>query len=232
MISVIIPVYNRSDVLHQSLISLKAQTYKDIEVILVDDGSTPLITLDVSLFPFSFQIFRQKNAGAPAARNTGFKHAKGEFVIFWDADVIANSDMLEKMVQALEQHETSSFSYSNVYFGKKKMPAQAFNTVTLQQRNYIHTTSLIRRDAVIVWDESIQKFQDWDFFLSLMEAGKSGVWIDEYLFRFESGGTVSQWLPRIAYHAPFKWLPGIVSKVKKYEDATAIIQKKHHLSSD
>ncbi|HCM53574.1 MAG TPA: hypothetical protein DIS59_01340 [Candidatus Magasanikbacteria bacterium] len=112
------------------------------------------------------------------------------------------------------------------------MPARTFDVQSLQKRNYIHTSSLIRRKDVIAWDESLKKFQDWDYFLTLAEQGKTGVWIDEYLFDIETGGTMSEWLPRFAYFMPFKWLPGISRKVKKYEGAKYIIQAKHHLLND
>ena len=98
-------------------------------------------------------------------------------MIFWDADVIAEPDMLQKMYQTLQDHPGASFSYSNFYFGKKSMPAQTFNLQALQARNFIHSTSLIRREAVVSWDESLKRFQDWDLWLTMAEQGKTGIWI-------------------------------------------------------
>ncbi|PIR74951.1 MAG: hypothetical protein CO030_03790 [Candidatus Magasanikbacteria bacterium CG_4_9_14_0_2_um_filter_42_11] len=232
MISVVIPVYNRKEVLLRSLASLEIQTFHDFEVIIVDDGSSPAIRLQTTDYRFPIEFVRQENKGAPSARNKGFSLSKGEYVIFWDADLIAEPNMLEKMLEALDSHPEASFAYSNFTFGKKKMPGVAFDVKALQKRNYIVTSSLIRRKDVITWDESLKKFQDWDYFLTLSEQGKKGVWIEEYLFDIEVGGTMSEWLPRCAYHAPIKWLPGIAKRVKKYERAKKIIQQKHYLSDD
>jgi len=230
MISIIIPVYNRPEVLQRSLASLGAQTFRDFEVIVVDDGSE--VELQITNHKFKINLFRQENRGAPAARNKGFELSKGEYVVFWDADLIAEPDMLEKMLQALESNPKASFAYSNFTFGKKKMPGMAFDVEALKKLNYIDTSSLIRREDVIAWDESLKKFQDWDYFLTLAAQGKTGVWIDEYLFDIETGGTMSEWLPSFAYRAPVKWLPGIAKRVQKYEQAKKIIQEKHHPLND
>ncbi|EKD66918.1 MAG: glycosyl transferase family protein [uncultured bacterium] len=230
MISIIIPVYNHEEALHRSLVSLENQTFQDIEVIVVDDGSRK--KLEIGDWKFSFKLVHQENSGAPAARNKGFELSKGEYVIFWDADLIAEPEMLEKMVATLERNKNASFVYSNFVFGRKKMKGLQWSNVTIKQCNYVHSTSLIRRTDAILWDESLKKFQDWDYFLTLAEKGNIGIWLNEYLFRVELGGTMSAWLPRFAYHAPFKWFPGIAQKVQKYEVAKKIIQEKHHLSFD
>ncbi len=236
MISIIIPVYNHQDALERALASIEHQTCKDIEVIVVDDGSRFEVNLQ-SFFAkqkivFNLNFIRQKNKGAPAARNRGFELSKGEYVIFWDAEVVGEPEMLEKMLGVLEKNPEVSFVYSNFYFGKKKMPAQQFNNVKIQQCNYIHSTSLIRRKDFIRWDEKLRRFQDWDLWLTMAEQGKSGVWIDEYLFCVETGGTMSTWLPKMAYKKPWRWLPGIAGKVKAYEEAKLIVLEKHGLKID
>lgn len=232
-ISVIIPVYNHTQHLFDSLQSLRAQTYKNFEVIVVDDGSdTPLNQKEsMADVHFPIQWVRQEHGGAPVARNHGFQVSKGEFVIFWDADVIAEPVMLQKMYDVLVQHPETSFSYSNFYFGRKKMPACPFDRTTLKKNNYITTTSLIRRGAFPGWDETLKRFQDWDLWLTMAEQGKNGVWIPEYLFRvMPHHGGMSSWLPSFAYQAPWKYLPGISTKVRHYETARRVVLGKHHLS--
>jgi glycosyltransferase involved in cell wall biosynthesis len=227
MISIIIPVYNHQDALERALASIQKQTYKDIEVIVVDDGSDPEI--QISNFQFQIKLLRQENMGAPVARNMGMELAKGDYVIFWDADVVAEPEMLDKMVHALEQNPKASFVYSNHYFGKKKMTGRVFDIQSLQKINYIHSTSLIRRKDAVRWDESLKRFQDWDLWLTMADQGKSGVWIDEYLFRVDTGGTMSSWLPSFAYRKPWSLLPGIRERVRKYERARDIVIQKHGL---
>jgi len=228
LISIIIPVYNHEQALKQALASIAAQTYKDIEVIIVDDGSAIPVKCQVS--SVKCLILQQQNRGAPAARNRGLEEAKGECVIFWDADVIARPDMLERMHLALQQDSGASYAYSDFRFGWKKMPARPFDSEALRKNNYIHTTSLIRRSALPVkpWDESLKRFQDWDLWLTLLEQKKIGVHIPEYLFRvFSHKRGMSHWLPSFAYQAPWRWLPGVGGWVREYEAARAVVVKKH-----
>lgn len=226
LVSVIIPIYNHVDVLPSVLLSLEKQTYAPIEVIIVDDGSDRAVELPKT--PLPVRLVQQAHAGAPAARNSGFRESHGEYVIFWDADALGESSMIAKMVHALEEHPEASYAYSNWHFGRKKMPAGPFDPKRLRQMNYITTMSVLRRDAFPGFDESLKKFQDWDLWLTMLKQGKTGVWIPEYLFKtvpHKSG--MSAWLPSFAYQAPWKYLPGIRMKVRRYETARTLIRRKH-----
>lgn len=226
LVSIIIPVFNRQEAFERSLVSVLNQTYINKEIIVVDDGSNPLIKIDEP----QVQLFRQKNKGAPSARNFGFSRSKGDYVIFWDADTIAEPGALEKMVTALHNNPEASYVYSDFYFGKKKMPARAFDAEALKKINYITITSLIRRVDFPGFDESLKRFQDWDVWLTLLEKNKTGVYVPEYLFRvIDLKGTMSLWLPSFCYRAPWKWLPGIWKIVKMYEKGKKIVVEKHCL---
>ncbi|MBH41254.1 MAG: hypothetical protein CL685_00890 [Candidatus Magasanikbacteria bacterium] len=246
-ISIIIPVYNQQKVLHRALSSIAAQTHNNIEVIIIDDGSKIPIEQEkaqITALGFAYQednqqkkggniplqVHRQENAGAAAARNKGFSYASGEFVIFWDADVIGRPYMVERLYVALKQQPECAFAYCNFYFGKKKMPSQAFNYKVLQQRNYISTMSLIRHSDFPGFDSGLHRFQDWDLWLTLAKKGKKGVWVNMYLFRaIPHKYGISSWLPRCAYAVPWKYLPGIKKRVRQFETAKAEICKKHQL---
>lgn len=228
LISIIIPVYNHEQALEKALGSIFEQTYKDIEVIVVDDGSEEVISPKSKVIS-QMRVIRQDHKGAAAARNRGLEEVKGEYVIFWDADVIAEPEMLEKMIRALRTNPEASFVYSNFYFGWKKMKGGSYEATKLQRNNYIHSTSLIRRKEAIQWDESLKRFQDWNYWLSMAEQGKKGIWIDEYLFRVLPGGTMSSWLPKLAYKKPWRWMPGIRGKVRRYEEAREVVMEKHGL---
>lgn len=178
-------------------------------------------------------MLRQSHAGAPAARNKGLQEAKGDYVIFWDADVIGNPDMLQKLLAALQVHPEASYAYSNFYFGGKKMQSQSFNAEALKKNNYINTMSLVRRSAAIPWDESLKRFQDWDYWLTLAEQGKIGVWVPEFLYRaIPHTGGISSWLPSFAYRAPWRYLPFFKERVATYEEAMQIVRLKHRRSTD
>ena len=252
LISIIIPVYNQTEKLAKALDSIEKQSYNNLEVIVVDDGSASGVKPS-SRAPFGLSpqdrrqvegsqksiepkvkgrdivFLKQENKGAPVARNKGFESSKGEYVIFWDADIVGKYDMLEKMFQGLQNDLNTSYAYSNFYFGKKKMLAREFSAEELKKNNYIMTTSLIRREDFPGFDEKLKRFQDWDLWLTMIKAGKNGVWIDEYLFQADTGGTMSNWLPKIAYKKPWRYLPGIKKKVDSYFVAKKIVMEKHRL---
>lgn len=230
MISIIIPVFNQPQAFTRAIDSIAKQTDRDIEVIVVDDGSKPALAYYAT--GLSYKVIRQENQGAPAARNKGCQEARGDYVIFWDADVVAEPRMLEQLQNALQMHPEASYAYCHHYFGAKKMPARAFDAPALRQTNYIHTTSLIRRADLPAqgWDESLKRFQDWDMWLTMLDNNKIGQLVPEYLFRVvPHQGGMSQWLPSFSYQPPFKYLPGLRLRVKRYEDAAKIVRRKHGL---
>lgn len=107
IISVIMPVYNTEKYLPETIKSLKNQTFRDFEVICVDDGSTDStveILKSVAKEDSRFRIVYQKNAGAGAARNNGFRDAKGKYAIFLDSDDLFAPKLLEKLYHAAEKH--------------------------------------------------------------------------------------------------------------------------------
>jgi len=233
LVSIIIPVYNRVEIFEKSLLSAIQQNYENKEIIVVDDGSVEG-NVESGIWNVkkntnvNIIYYRQENKGAPVARNKGFELSKGDYLIFWDADIEAESDMLEKMAKKLDKKQDLSFVYSSFNLGKKKMLAKKFSPIELQKNNYIHTSSLIRREDFPLFDEKLKRFQDWDLWLNMVELGKKGEWIDEYLFTIISTGIISGWLPKFAYKKPWKNLPWWSEKVRNYEKAKKIIVEKHH----
>ncbi len=233
MISIIIPVYNHAKELVECLQSLVDQTEKDFEVIVVDDGSRAAFSVERSAFSFPIEVIRfDQNCGAPVARNEGFRHSKGDLVIFLDADVDLEPQALEIMKQTLGDHPEAAFAYSSFYFGWKLFRGRLFDTQALRQQNYIHTSSLMRRAAFPGFDESLKKFQDWDLWLSIAEHGGRGVWIEEPLFRVKTGGRrspISHWLPKAFYRIPWPILGYTPPTIRSYREAEEIVKRKHQI---
>ncbi|MFA5109212.1 MAG: glycosyltransferase family A protein [Patescibacteria group bacterium] len=233
MISIIIPVYNRAKTITKTLASIARQTYADYEVIIVNDGSTDGVDLVFAKYykklttDNNYLFINQNNQGAPAARNRGAREARGEYLFFCDADAILEAAALETMLAALENNPGASYAYASFYWGKKLFKVGEFDPKKLQAGPYIHTMALIRRNAFPAdgWDENIKKFQDWDLWLTMLAAGKSGVFIPQVLYQVLPGGTISSWLPSFAY----KYLP-FLPRVKKYQAALKIIKDKHGLN--
>lgn len=232
MISIIIPIYNQADKLRATLNSINLQTYRDLEIIIVNDGSRDnpeqafTKFLDESKTDLTFYFFNQNNAGAPAARNRGFKESKGDFLFFCDADATLEPQALEILLNTLIENREASYAFSAFKWGKKTFAVGNFDIEKLKREPYIHTMALIRREAYPAtgWDESIKKFQDWDLWLTMLENGKVGIFVNYILFNVAPGGTISSWLPSFAY----KLMP-FLPAVKKYKKAMAIIKAKHNL---
>ena len=105
MISIIVPVYNVKLYLDECVDSILAQDYKDFEIIIVDDGSTDGSSevCDKQKEKDSrIKVVHQKNGGLSAARNTGLKHAKGDFISFIDSDDMVSPSMYTDLIDALE----------------------------------------------------------------------------------------------------------------------------------
>ena len=113
MISVIVPVYNVENYLRTALDSLVAQTFKDFEVILINDGSTDLsgkiCEEYASLYP-NFFVYHKENGGQSEARNYGLKKAKGEFITFLDSDDYFEPYALEVFMQIQQKYDVDIVS--------------------------------------------------------------------------------------------------------------------------
>ena len=101
-VSVIVPVYNVEKYIRKCLDSIVSQTLNDLEIILVNDGSTdtsPAICEEYKRKDERIKMITQKNQGLSAARNAGLKDATGEYVIFIDSDDYIAENMLEILVE-------------------------------------------------------------------------------------------------------------------------------------
>jgi glycosyltransferase involved in cell wall biosynthesis len=234
LISVIIPTWNHLPELLECLKSLAVQTYRNIEVIVVDDGSTDGTAERMAGYqaPYPLKVhLLPQNRGAAAARNEGARMATGEGYLFLDADTVLRSDAVTTMVDALKKDQTIAFAYSSFRFGWKKFKSRAFDADALRHGPYIHTTALMRRDAFPGFDESLKKFQDWDLWLTVVEKGGKGVWIPEELFRIKTRAEgMSRWLPAFTHRIPwpiFGWTP---KEIIRYREWESVIKQKHHIA--
>ena len=189
MVSVILPVFNRPDMLVASVASVVSQTYRPIEIIVVDDGSTD-DTLRSALeladrHPGIVQVVKQENAGPGVARNAGLRRASGEFVQYLDSDDLLEPRKFEWQVAALREHPLAGVAYGltkrlNLVTGESRDWARTGGDIAaifpdfLAKRGWDTNSPLWRRetcDAIGPWSE-LRCMEDWEHDL---RAGLLGV---------------------------------------------------------
>lgn len=141
LISIIIPLYNTENYIADTLNSIAKQTYKNYEVIVVDNASTDssveIVNSYTELFASLKVIRRKENSGGPAApRNVGIENAKGEYVAFLDSDDVWHSDKLEKQVQFMIKY---NYNFSST----------AIVRIDGDGKLYRHNLDSLRRDLKI-----------------------------------------------------------------------------------
>ena len=119
IISVVIPLYNKESSIAQSLKSVLSQEHDDFEVVIVDDGSTDgSVGVVEAIHDSRIRLIRQENGGPSKARNTGVKNAKGEWILFLDADDELEPGALEYFAKNINKHFDTSFIFAPFYFSR------------------------------------------------------------------------------------------------------------------
>lgn len=131
-VSVIIPTYNEEDSIGRCLKSLASQTYKDFEVIVVDDGSTDTTALKLrgasKTYGIKIKVLNQEHKGPGAARNLGVKRARGEILVFIDADMTFEKDFIQKLAEPILKGKTiGTFSKEEFLANKDNVWARCWN---------------------------------------------------------------------------------------------------------
>lgn len=231
-VSIILPVYNHAQTIGRTLQSIINQTWQNYEIILVDDGSTDGLAQATQPWRDRLTLIAQPNQGAPVARNSGARQAKGEFLLFIDADTWLHPDMVTTMVQTIATHPSVAYTYSRFRFGPKGFRLHEFSVAKLRQQNYIHTSSLIRTKDFPGFDPDLRRFQDWDLWLTMADQGKLGLFIPLELFRVSQGRggmKASRWLPRFVYRLPWIGQGGGSTSIRRYREFEKRIRAKHKL---
>ncbi|MDP6670676.1 MAG: glycosyltransferase [archaeon] len=130
--SVIVPAYNAEKTMGKCLSALQAQTFKDFEVIVIDDGSKDQ-TAEIAAGFKGVKLLKQKNAGPATARNNGAKQAKGKIIVFLDSDCVAEKNWLEEMLAPLENSEIAGVQ--GTYKNKQKELIARFTHLEIEKRH-------------------------------------------------------------------------------------------------
>jgi len=195
-ISVVVPCYNGGCFLDQLLGSLAAQTFRDFEIVMVDDGSTDLPTQNkLASLDGAVRIIRQANRGLASARNTGFREARATFVVPLDCDDTLEPTFLEETFSALRQARSDvGFAFTHVRLGGTRAGIRACHFDGFDQLfvNELPYCLLIRKsawEAVGGYDEGMHDgYEDWEFSIRLLAAGYRGLEIAKPLFVYAVRG--------------------------------------------
>jgi glycosyltransferase involved in cell wall biosynthesis len=193
LVSVIIPYYNDGEFIDEAIESVLAQTYQNVEIIVVNDGSTDLAsqTKIQNYTKPKTTVIHQHNQGGAKARNTAFAHTKGQYILTLDADDKFAPTFIEKALAILiKQPQVGAVSCWVEIFGEKSFLWQLSggNFKDFVEQNRAVSCALIRRE---VWEqvggyreELRNAYEDWDFWLRVTKLGVSVYNIPEYLFLY------------------------------------------------
>jgi len=189
LVSIIIPAYNRADFTVKTIQSVLAQTYGNIELIVVDNGSTDDTKDRLKVFGDKIKYLYKVNRGVCAARNLGLTHAKGEFIAFLDNDDLYLPNKVELSVNFLKQRSDYGFVHTDAYLvdaedqivglnGHRKRKYQGWIRNRLLLTNFVcNPTVMLRRECfekIGIFDEKLFIPADWDLWIRIAENYKIG----------------------------------------------------------
>lgn len=195
LVSVIIPCYNDYRYIQEAINSINNQTYKNVEIIIVDDGSG-VATQNIlkAIVQENLTILYQENSGPSAARNTGIKHAKGDYILTLDADDCFDASFVSKALNCLVVNSKVGLvsCWIKVFTERgiiEKFKPEGGDLKILILGNGASAGSVLFRKQCWIdaggYDENMKKgYEDWEFNISVVKAGWEIKIIEEYLFNY------------------------------------------------
>lgn len=236
LVSVIMPCYNDGQYIQESINSVLCQTYPNIELIIINDGSTDPdtnIILD-SIAHDRIRVLHTKNLRPAGARNIGIADACGKYIMPVDSDDLISKDYIEKAVRIIESDDSIGVVYCRAdLFGEQtgrwNLPDYSFKSMLLD--NIVFVTALFKKND---WEkvggfstEMDNGMEDYDFWLSILELRKTIYQIPEVLFHyriksisrtteFQKNGEIVQEIYRKIYYRHKKFY-------EEYRDEYALV---------
>lgn len=194
-VSIVITNYNYGRYVEQAIRSALDQTHGDVEVIVVDDGSTDNSLQIIRRYPV--QLVEQTNQGLAAARNNGAALASGDYLLFLDADDILTVTYVSRCLSALQSASANvAYAYTQMQiFGAENAlyASRSFEPRALLEGNYIHASALMRKTVFIrvggydmTWRHALEDYELW---VRMLANGYAGTFIREPLLRYRKHGT-------------------------------------------
>ena len=186
MISIIIPLYNKEPIIERSISSVLSQSFADLELIIVDDGSTDgSVSIVNGIYDNRIRLIQQENGGPGKARNTGVEHCHGDWILFLDAD----DELADGALQHLYEY-TQKYPEANVIDGsfivktkngerphihaeewsvKNNFKAFFYRAILPRTGNTLFNTSFIKRYP---YNTSIRRYEDVELLMRLLKDAK------------------------------------------------------------
>jgi glycosyltransferase involved in cell wall biosynthesis len=207
LVSVCIPVYNCGEYIRETISSVTAQSYKNIEIVIVDDGSTDNTkTILNGIKHDRTYIYYQKNSGAAAARNLAYSKSNGKYIKFLDGDDLINPEMIETQVQlAVENPDCIISSKWGRFYGSdldtfKFSAEDCWQTLSAQQwlcSSWKNGQSMTQPGIFLLpkqiienaglWDERLSLIDDLDFFTRIILKSRLVVFDTSAILYYRSG---------------------------------------------
>lgn len=207
LVSVVIPVYNGEKYIEECLESVYQQTYRPIEVVVVDDGSTDNSLEVIENSPGEKKIISQQNKDVSHARNTGVQNASGEFIAFLDQDDLWHHEKLEKQIQAFSDNPEVDLVFSDLIKfndeGKKRRAKDRHKYASrLNDQNLFEM--LVRKNVLMPSGVMVRK--------------KSFVRAGMFDAQFKTCGDYEMWLRMAAKGMKFRYLPEPLTLYRQHEE--------------
>lgn len=197
-VSIVVPCYNGGRFLDGLMASLARQTFRDFEVVIIDDGSTDELTLrKLAALPDAMpdalrhqvRVIRQPNRGASAARNTGAREARADLLFMLDCDDTIEPTFLAEVVPALRAAPPDvgiAVAHMRLIGAETGVARRYFNRFDLLFTNTLSPGIVVRKASWLAaggYDETMRDgYEDWDFSLRLAEAGYRAIEIAKPLY--------------------------------------------------
>ena len=233
ILSIILPTFNRGKYILDAIESIQAMSFKDWELIIVDDGSVDQTNIAISKCLVDERIhyfYNETNQGASFARNLGLQKSTGKYISYLDSDNTYTSSFMSHAIEFLEKNQNFDLVYGALLtssHGKKNKQIlfKEFSRRQLLKGNYIDMSTIVHRRKLYElfggFDESIERLDDWDLILKYTQNNDAkGLEIvaanyrtlddirvtDNYLLNTNFVKVLSKWPPRNINVSPLKVL--------------------------
>jgi len=178
-VSVLIPTYNRAHIIAKAIDSALAQTFRDIEIVVVDDGSTDTTAELIAGYGRAVVCARQENRGIAGARNTGVRLCSGDYIAFLDSDDYWLPEKLERQMALFQEHpeygmvacQCASIDAHGHYREKNRPGTSGWILEALFHKNFIRTSAAVVTrqciEQVGLFDESLRECEEYDLWLRI-----------------------------------------------------------------